>query len=481
MAAQLASLAGQAAAPSGPLGAGSLLPLRMQTTYLTGGDKGAIDVAAREVMQRHLLTLDQGPVASLYLSVRTGREGLVGNPDDTVAQRNLAESYSRLATRTREHSRSAGLMPHVLLVRQAQIAAALNAVLKGNARPEQQRGAHEMLIDAHRDRAYFELRVKHLREYVRLVKQVGPAVPVPKDKVPDFLKSLEGSLKEVTGQLKQQRDQFEVQSANKPLLDKARIAMENGLAETALNLLLRADPKELRDRNNPREAPGGTLILSLLLAMGRVDEAREALAVDQANPDARGFGMHPLGMPAYEWFLVQLGAATGNYQMADKALEDCLAAVAKQQSYGSVLADLDLVPASFAQKPIDPGAMAGIMVGSVLLGEAPQAAGLPWQVIRHLPLRLHAPILPKPPGPMMALRGAQLLWQVKDQEANLWAVRAWLALEVGHLADARDYAKRAIALSEWTAEKGERMAFGFRSRPLTELVLELAENRSPRD
>lgn len=484
LASLVVSLLGTGAADSGPLGAGVLLPLRMQAGFLaTGqvtGGKNPLDNAGLELMQRYLQGLDQGPPASLYLAVRTGRQGLHDSPDDPIAQRNLAESYSRLAFRTREHSRVFGLLPHAQMVRQGQIAAALNSVLKGSARLEQQRAAHEMLFDTHREPAYFELRVKHLREYLRLAKQVGPSVPVPRDKLPDYFKNLETTLKELTSQLKQRRDQYEVQSANKPLLDKARIAMENGLGETALNLLLRADPKELRDRNNPREAPGATYILSLLLAMGRVDEAREALAVDQASADARGFGAHPLGMPAYEWFLVQLGAAIGDYHMADKALENCLAAVSKQQPYASVLADLDLVPAAFAAKPIDGGTMAGIMVGSALLREAQQAAGLPWQIVRHLPLRLHPPHGPKPPGSMVAMRGAQLLWQVKDQEASLWAVRAWLALEAGRVSEARDYARRVISMSEWNTEKGVRVSVAFRARPLADLVLDLAEMRSPR-
>lgn len=484
VASQVTSLLGQSAAPSGPLGAGCLLPLRMQVTYLTGGGKMPIDNAAREVLQSYLQKLDTGPAASLYLAVRAARQGLRENPDDVVGQRYLAEAYSRLSKSTREYSRTAGLSPHALMVRQAQVATALNAVLKVNARPEQQRIAHQLLIDAHGEPGYFELRVKHFREYIRLAKVTVSSLPIPPGTdLQAFFKAEEGRLKEMTTELKIKRDQYEVQSANKPVLEKARIAMANGLAETALNLLLRADPKDLRDRNNPREAPGATIIVSLLLAMGRVDDVRAALDGGESRAtENRGFGTHPLGMPAFEWFQAQLGAATGDYDLADRSLAECITAVKQDQPYSMILAGLDLMPPSFAEKRADAGTVAGVALGNLLLSEAPQAAGMPWQILRHLPLRLHPPVRPKEPRPGVAVRQvSQFLWQANERQADLWAIRAWLALESGRLDKAREYARQAVSLAEWTGPNAEKVSFPFRSRPLTELVFELAENKTRRE
>src|SRR5438067_12159795 len=89
-------------------------------------------------------------------------------------------------------------------------------------------------------------------------------------------------MKEIDRELKGRQDQYVIKSANKPVLQKAAIALDPkiGLAETALNLLLRADVKELSDERNPRERPGAMWELYLLLGMGRLEEVDEALTAD---------------------------------------------------------------------------------------------------------------------------------------------------------------------------------------------------------
>jgi hypothetical protein len=92
-----------------------------------------------------------------------------------------------------------------------------------------------------------------------------------------------------------------------------------------------------------------------------------------------------------------------------------------------------------------------------------------------VPIRLNPPVRPKEPGPEAALRQAsQFLWQAAEQQAGLWAIRAWLSLESGRLDKAREYGGQARALAEWVGPGKETLSFPFRSRPLTELVLELA-------
>ena len=76
-------------------------------------------------------------------------------------------------------------------------------------------------------------------------------------------------------QLKNKKDQYEVNAARKPLMQKVRIALSNGLAETALDLLLKGlqtDSANLMDKNNAREGSPLTLIVELLLGLGRLDE-----------------------------------------------------------------------------------------------------------------------------------------------------------------------------------------------------------------
>src|SRR5262249_35838373 len=156
-------------------------------------------------------------------------------------------------------------------------------------------------------------------------------------------------IKDLTSQLKDRRNRYEEQSANRPVLERAAIALQNGLAETALNLLKSADPKD-------RQSSGKTLAVSLLLGTGRTDEGRHARTPEPRSNtpiDRREFGPHPLGLPAYEWFQVQLAAATGDYAGADRHLADCLDQMKTSQTLAAYLYALDFLPEGLAEKPID--------------------------------------------------------------------------------------------------------------------------------
>ncbi|MFM7149330.1 MAG: hypothetical protein ACKO23_05770, partial [Gemmataceae bacterium] len=473
---------------------GILFPLRVNLGLAGLGTQGIFDTIGGELIRSYQRMQDLGPPSSLYLAIRQCRMGLAENPDDVISQVFLAEAYNRLAFRTRERSRitlvSGGqevpYFPHVQLIRQAQIASALQNVLKIQSRPEQQRAAHQLLIEAFSDPEYFDVRLKHLKEYLRLVKEIGPPAVVPSGQYQEFMKNLENGVKELTSQFKNRVDQFEVNSANKPLLQKARIAIDNGLAETALNLLLAADPNDLRDPRNPREIPGATMAINLLLGMGQLDQVRDALVPDaskQGDFDRRSFGMHPLGLPAYEWFQTVLGAASGNYQAADQSLADALEFQKKSPVYSAMAVQLDLLPASKLEQIASAPELAGLIIGGSLLQEATFVSGFPWVMGRHLPLRFHPPHTPKEPGASMGLtlQGAQLMWKVLEQEADLWSLRGWLALEAGQVEQAKDYCKRSLRLSEMPGNKeGERFYVPFRSRPLSALILDLVENTKGR-
>ncbi|MFO0876962.1 MAG: hypothetical protein U0840_06280 [Gemmataceae bacterium] len=481
------ALVGLTAAQNGPLAAGILLPLRMQEGFLGRGGNTPIDMAARELMGNYLRSQDSGPVSSLYLAVRAGRQALAENPDDTIAQLFLAEAYTRLTYRTRERGRisQASIFPHAQMIRQAQVAAALQNLLKVAVRPEQERAAHQLLVEAYAAPEYFEVRIKHIRDYLKIARQIGGPPGVPPSQFAEYLKLTEERLKEMTSQLKNRRDQYEVNSANKPILEKANIAIANGLCETAYNLLLRADPKDLRDRRNPREAPGVILLASIMLGLGRVDEVRDILLPDPSDPgtsETGGFGTHPLGLPALEWLQAQYGAATGDYRLADEALARMLEQMRRSPAYSSMLMAVDLTPLAQEEKPGTPGLLAGAIVGHALLTEAQTASGFPWQILRHFPFHLNPPPRPREPGPIYVIRlGSQILWRLQEQQADILTLRAWLALESGRLESARRLAQESLKLSQTTDSEGLPMSQPFRSRPLAELILELVDNRDPRD
>ena len=57
----------------------------------------------------------------------------------------------------------------------------------------------------------------------------------------------------------------------------------------------------------------------------------------------------------------------------------------------------------------------------------------------------HTPHTPKDGGTVRALTTAsQFMLGMQEQEADLWTLRAWLALEAGRIADARAHAAKAL-------------------------------------
>src|SRR5262249_18799731 len=153
---------------------------------------------------------------------------------------------------------------------------------------------------------------------------------------------------------------------NKPLLEKVKIARENGLPETALDLLIKADQNDL---DEPRAVERAGTVVRLLLGMGRVEEAMEALTPDPKldKPfNKRSFGVDELGVAHYDWFRVQAGAATGNYADADQFLGESIAALEKSPVYAGMLVRLRMLPPSAAQRDLDRSTFVAYLLGDVL-------------------------------------------------------------------------------------------------------------------
>src|SRR5262249_4280956 len=111
--------------------------------------------------------------------------------------------------------------------------------------------------------------------------------------------------------LKKIQDRYEVRIAGgKGVVDKAKIALESGLGEKALQVLMEADVNDLK-------AEGSQLELELLLTMGRLDELRQAVTAEGEKEAEKGSG------PGFlEMYRFRLAAAEGDYKTADKVLAD---------------------------------------------------------------------------------------------------------------------------------------------------------------
>jgi hypothetical protein len=250
-----------------------------------------------------------------------------------------------------------------------------------------------------------------------------------------------------------------VNAANKRVLQKVALALQNGLSQTALDLLQKADPKELADQRSPGVAVGGQWALELLLAMGRLEEARDILVPDpdsKKSLDKRVFGAHRLGLPAYQWYEAQLAAACGDYEVADRALGECLGLLETDPRVWPMLAQLDVVPPSYgAQRKGTLGTFSALLVGDLVLQGA-KASNLPWQLqFTLLPpsQRLFIQLPPnfpanqrRPPGwPVTLHEAGRFAAESLQPHADLWAVRAWLSLEAGHTSRARKQAEESLA------------------------------------
>jgi hypothetical protein len=490
-----ALLVGTSAPPGGPpLGGLFSARLNLAFTPTTTPPPGRINEIVGRIIQGHMSVLDEGPASSAYLAVRNARQAIHDNPEDAASYLLLAQAYQCLRDQTRERicvARPGGnpnpVLPPVDSIRQSQIAGALHRVLALSPKPEMQQVAHFLLAySTFTGPEYLEVRFGHLRTYLELSRALHQVIGFPPKQYGEGLVAQETDLKRGESQLKKQHDQFVVTGGSKRLLEKVNIAMRNGLAETALELLLKADPKDMTDPRAPGQRPGATVLVDLLLRLGRLDDARMALypesGPDESTIDKRAFGMHPqVGLPAYYWLRVQMAAASGDYDLADELLAAIHTEDSKGEGLSGLLGELDILPQDYpATKKIDRMAFAGLIVGDFLLARATQATHMPWQLLSHVPYRLHKPHLLKPPGGQFAfVQGARLLSALLEREAEVWALRAWLALEHGRTDRAREYAGKVLSLADLgLAAPGIRRVARFRSLPLAQIcMLRLAQQK----
>ncbi len=260
---------------------GMLLPMRMSFTYnyLHGRSLESptiMDQRSHGMLNMYVESKDRGPVSSLYLTIRSARKAIRDNPEDAEAYLALAKAYISLNRHTQERA-AAGNLSIVTTIRNCQAAAALRSLLALHPRPEMAMTANDLLASVlSTQREYFESYVVCFKEIQKLSRLVEHSPEIKREILLNEQDRLDKTIKALDQKLKQQLDNYEVSSVGKPLLQKAAIALDKGLSEKALTLLLNATPEELTDKRNPRERPGATLAISLLLGLGRVEECARA-------------------------------------------------------------------------------------------------------------------------------------------------------------------------------------------------------------
>jgi tetratricopeptide (TPR) repeat protein len=464
-AAMAAMLVGGAAAPGGPLANGTLLLSRLDFTYRVlhgqliappGTPPQPPDLLAEQLLSRHLGEQDSGSPASLFLTVRAARRALTENANDAGTLLLLGEAYLRLAWKTRERG-CARSLPHAALIRQSQAAAALERAARLNPNLER---AHELLAELYENAVHLpipqrrklgseqlihhpnlEATLRHHREQLRCSRGNGPLAGEKPEAFARRLDRIDKAIGQFAQRLDARLDQWELAAAKKPLFVRVQLALEAGLCETALKLLLEAGADEAL--TGPQRGAVEHWSIELLLSMGRLDEARALL--DRDNRQALGMLPMPLALPAHDWFRVQLAAAGGDYE----EVEQRLAAL------------LDAPKA----KGVTPSVLLAWTIGDQLLWDAPLAAAMPWQIVRKWPELIGRP----PRGVVALLPGLNQSFRMLQQETDVQALRGWLALETGDTGTARRCLAGVLESCLQTHRGG---ALNLRARPLALLYEE---------
>ena len=257
-----------------------------------------IGLAASKDMRMYHLFLenqDLGPRWAPYLAIRAARRAARDNPDNAFAYFLLGEAYYRLWSRTQEKAwiRNYGSFGRL---RSIQMIAAYKQAL--HLKPDME-NAHYRLAELFRTMNFKDVAVQHLQEYLKWAER-RELEPGEATKVAEGKKILARQQKLI----KRLREEYEVNSPNLKVVERARYADEKGLAGLALEILLQDDVSAFG-------TAGMDLELKLLLETGQVEKVRRWMDEEMEKV---------LPGNTYHWNKAQLHAALGDYQLADKHL-----------------------------------------------------------------------------------------------------------------------------------------------------------------
>jgi hypothetical protein len=374
---------------------------------VTGLDRMALN--RQRVFKLHR---DDTPPALLFLAVRAARRALAENPDDVRSLMVLAECYQRLLHQTRERVWGNRLGPLVEL-RRSQASWALNQAV---ALAPESVEAHYKLGTFYRELGYLDVALRHLRIHQRLVRKAGPPPGIDLKAYREEEARYEQVLSRLAAEVEDKESVYEAESAKLRLQDRAKKAMDKGLAGKALELLRESHVSAFGQE-------GLALELELLLRTGRAAEVR-----DWTSPEHQ----EKVGEEFYHWTRIQALAAVGDYAQAEDELA-LLAAGGNVKDGGS--------------KRV----VAALAIGQAILNQQPGAES-PWRMGWLARGRVE-----------FSNRLGTLAAAMR-QEADWSTLRGLLALEEGEIAEAAAAFRTALAFwkDEAVAAAGGSLDFAGR-------------------
>lgn len=230
-------------------------------------------------------------------------------------------------------------------------------------------------------------------------------------------------------------DRYNVNAASKSGLEKVKVALQEGLAEIALEEL---EQIEVVNAATPAEVEIIRQVTNVALNLGRLDKARQLLPEpenEQVKPDDLNF-------------YVRFAAAHGDYGDADQYLADALRQV-RQRPEGQLFL-------------FDRSVQIALLLGKAMLGEGQRLTSLPNMPVwpNNAADLIQRPQLTQMPSDFWLRR-----WRLEAivngmdfarQQGDWYLMRGWLALECGHCEEARKNFQAirdlAVPFEHWVGE-----------------------------
>jgi hypothetical protein len=270
------------------------------------------------------------------LAVRLARRALAANPEDATAYLRLGQAYLALHYLTGERSPGKPL-PLLTELRHVQIATALRQALLLDPDLET---AHQLLANLYAERGYLDATLHHRREELRLARRAGPGRHPDGPGLDRRLEVLAKQVSDLEQAVQNREKSWAVASRTRttpdPVTD-AEAALRLGLVRTALDEVLLPAPQALLGGEGVR------LEFLLALRLGRAEEVRGPLLAPESRQNKRNLGTldvrtpGPAGygpvyrVPAYDWLVLLLTAAAGDYDLAAEEVQDVAGQVGAQQ------------------------------------------------------------------------------------------------------------------------------------------------------
>jgi tetratricopeptide (TPR) repeat protein len=256
---------------------------------------------AMQLAEAQVSAMDEADPAWLFLAIRAARRAVHAHPDDDQAWQLLGDAYNLLHQHSAERAEFVRWFDFRQLSN-AQIVGAWRQALRLNPNLDSVRlslANHYRLLDQP------ELALPLFQELLARQRAAGPGKGETAEQFATRMRGMTESVKSLEQSVDRQRDLFEINSQNLKTEDRCEQAASRGLAQTALDIMLSADPASFG-------RPGLKMEMELLLLAGRVYDVRDWLIDDYIAV------MTELD---FRWAKARVYAAIGDYAKADETLQ----------------------------------------------------------------------------------------------------------------------------------------------------------------